>query len=77
MDAEEFLVCWFRSKFLFSTPFLFQSDNYYAKEFKPTIDKHLRKDFQKNTRERKTKKDTFKKNETKNKRKSKRKNKTR
>jgi len=65
MNAEEFLVCWFRSKFLFSAPFLFQADNYYAKEFKPTIDKHLRKDFQKNIRERKTKKDTSKKDEKK------------
>ena len=72
MNAEEFLVCWFRSKFLFSAPFLFQADNYYAKEFKPTIDKHLKKDFQKNTRERKTKKDTYKKDEKKKKSKKRR-----
>lgn len=56
MTAEQFIVCWFRSKFLFSTPFLFQAENYYAKEFKPIIDKHLKRDFLKNTRERKTKK---------------------
>lgn len=60
-------MCWFRSKFLFSAPFLFQADNYYAKEFKQTIDKHLRNDFQKNTRERKTKKDISKKDEKKKK----------
>ena len=72
MNAEEFFVCWFRSKFLFSAPFLFQADNYYAKEFKPTIDKHLKKDFQKNTRERKTKKDTSKKDEKKKKSKKRR-----
>ena len=55
MTAEQFLVAWFRSKFLMPSHFVFKADNYYAMSLKPIVDNHLRKDFIKNKKERQTK----------------------
>ncbi len=56
MTAEQFIWSWLKSKFILPTHFCFKADNYYANEFKPTIDKHLRRDFIRNKREPKPKK---------------------
>ena len=55
MTAEQFIWSWLKSKFILPTHFCFKAENYYANEFKPTIEKHLRIDFIKNKREPKTK----------------------
>lgn len=55
MTAEQFIVAWFRSKFLMPSHFVFKADNYYAMSLKPIVDNHLRKDFIKNKKERQTK----------------------
>ena len=57
MTAEQFLVAWFRSKFLMPSHFVFKSDNYYAIKYKPIIEKNLKRDFIKNKKEHKDKKD--------------------
>lgn len=51
MTAEQFVVAWFRSKFLMPSHFVFKADNYYATNLKPIIDEQLRKDFIKNKKE--------------------------
>ena len=57
MTAEQFLVAWFRSKFLMPSHFVFKSDNYYAIKYKPIIENNLKRDFIKNKKEHKDKKD--------------------
>ena len=57
MTAEQFLVAWFRSKFLMPSHFVFKSDNYYAMKYKPIIENNLKRDFIKNKKEHKDKKD--------------------
>ena len=57
MTAEQFLVAWFRSKFLMPSHFVFKSDNYYAMKYKPIIENNLKRDFIKNKKEPKDKKD--------------------
>ena len=57
MTAEQFLIAWFRSKFLMPSHFVFKSDNYYAIKYKPIIEKNLKRDFIKNKKEHKDKKD--------------------
>ena len=57
MTAEQFLIAWFRSKFLMPSHFVFKSDNYYAMKFKPIIENNLKRDFIKNKKEHKDKKD--------------------
>lgn len=57
MTAEQFLIAWFRSKFLMPSHFVFKSDNYYAMKYKPIIEKNLKRDFIKNKKEHKDKKD--------------------
>ena len=57
MTAEQFLIAWFRSKFLMPSHFVFKSDNYYAMKYKPIIENNLKKDFIKNKKEHKDKKD--------------------
>ena len=68
MTAEQFLVAWFRSKFLMPSHFVFKSDNYYAMKYKPIIENNLKRDFIKNKKEHKDKKDKkkSKKNNKKN-----------
>ena len=56
MTAEQFLVAWFRSKFLMPSHFVFKADNYYDMKFKPIIENKLKKDFIKNKKEHKVKK---------------------
>ena len=56
MTAEQFLVVWFRSKFLMPSHFVFKSDNYYEMKLRPVIEKNLKKDFIKNKKEHKLKK---------------------
>ena len=56
MNAEQFLVAWFRSKFLMPSHFVFKSDNYYEMKLRPVIEKNLKKDFIKNKKEHKLKK---------------------
>ena len=56
MTAEQFLVAWFRSKFLMPSHFVFKSDNYYEMKLRPVIEKNLKKDFIKNKKEHKLKK---------------------
>lgn len=63
MTAEQFIWSWLKSKFILPTHFYFKAENYYANEFKPTINKHLRRDFIKNKKEPKAKK--VKKNKSK------------
>lgn len=67
MTAEQFLIAWFRSKFLMPSHFVFKSDNYYAMKYKPIIENNLKRDFIKNKKEHKDKKD--KKKSKKNKKK--------
>ena len=67
MTAEQFIVAWFRSKFLMPSHFVFKSDNYYAMKYKPIIENNLKRDFIKNKKEHKDKKD--KKKSKKNKKK--------
>lgn len=69
MTAEQFLIAWFRSKFLMPSHFVFKSDNYYAMKYKPIIENNLKKDFIKNKKEHKDKKDK-KKSKKNNKKKS-------
>ena len=57
MTAEQFLIAWFRSKFLMPSHFVFKSDNYYAIKYKPIIENNLKRDFIKNKKEPKDKKD--------------------
>ena len=57
MTAEQFLLAWFRSKFLMPSHFVFKSDNYYAMKYKPIIENNLKRDFIKNKKEHKDKKD--------------------
>ena len=57
MTAKQFLIAWFRSKFLMPSHFVFKSDNYYAMKYKPIIEKNLKRDFIKNKKEHKDKKD--------------------
>ena len=57
MTAEQFLIAWFRSKFLMPSHFVFKSDNYYAIKYKPIIENNLKRDFIKNNKEHKDKKD--------------------
>ena len=56
MTAEQFLVAWFRSKFLMPSHFVFKSDNYYAMKYQNIIENNLKRDFIKNKKEHKTKK---------------------
>ena len=56
MTAEQFLVAWFRSKFLMPSHFVFKADNYYDMRFKTIIENNLKKDFIKNKKEYKVKK---------------------
>ena len=56
MTAEQFLVAWFRSKFLMPSHFVFISDNYYAMKYQNIIENNLKRDFIKNKKEPKTKK---------------------
>ena len=56
MTAEQFLIAWFRSKFLMPSHFVFKSDNYYEIKLRPVIEKNLKKDFIKNKKEHKLKK---------------------
>ena len=56
MTAEQFLIAWFRSKFLMPSHFVFKSDNYYAMKYKPIIENNLKRDFIKNKKEHKAKK---------------------
>lgn len=51
MTAEQFVWSWLKSKFILPTHFCFRAENYYANEFKETINKNLRKDFIKNKKE--------------------------
>ena len=60
MTAEQFLIAWFRSKFLMPSHFVFKSDNYYAIKYKPIIENNLKRDFIKNKKEHKDKKDKSK-----------------
>lgn len=69
MTAEQFLIAWFRSKFLMPSHFVFKSDNYYAMKYKPIIENNLKRDFIKNKKEHKDKKDK-KKSKKNNKKKS-------
>lgn len=55
MTAEQFLVAWFRSKFLMPSFFVFKSDNYYAMKYQNIIENNLKRDFIKNKKEPKTK----------------------
>lgn len=55
MTAEQFLMAWFRSKFLMPSHFVFKADNYYEMCLEPIINNNLRKDFIKNKKERKSK----------------------
>lgn len=55
MTAEQFLVAWFRSKFLMPSHFVFKSDNYYAMRYQTIIENNLKRDFIKNKKEPKTK----------------------
>ena len=57
MTAEQFLIAWFRSKFLMPSHFVFKSDNYYAMKNKSIIENTLKRDFIKNKKEHKDKKD--------------------
>ena len=57
MTAEQFLIAWFRSKFLMPSHFVFKSDNYYAMKYKPINENNLKRDFIKNKKEHKDKKD--------------------
>ena len=57
MTAEQFIVAWFRSKFLMPSHFVFKADNYYTMKYKPTIENNLKRDFIKNKKEHKDKKD--------------------
>ena len=54
MTAEQFLVAWFRSKFIMPRHFVFKSDNYYAMQLESCIDNNLKKDFIKNKKEHKS-----------------------
>ena len=65
MTAEQFIWSWLKSKFVLPTHFCFKAENYYANEFKPTINKHLRRDFIKNKKEPKPKRIKNKKSKTK------------
>ena len=56
MTAEQFLIAWFRSKFLMPSHFVFKSDNYYAMKYQNIIENNLKRDFIKNKKEHKTKK---------------------
>lgn len=56
MTAEQFIVAWFRSKFLMPSFFVFKSDNYYEMQLEPIIENNLRKDFIKNKKEHKVRK---------------------
>ena len=56
MTAEQFLIAWFRSKFLMPSHFVFKSDNFYAMKYKPIIENNLKRDFIKNKKEHKAKK---------------------
>ena len=56
MTAEQFLIAWFRSKFLMPSHFVFKSDNYYAMKYQNIIENNLKRDFIKNKKEPKTKK---------------------
>ena len=67
MTAEQFIVAWFRSKFLMPSHFVFKADNYYAMSLKPVVDNHLRKDFIKNKKEHQTKSNKNLKNKKKDK----------
>lgn len=67
MTAEQFIVAWFRSKFLMPSHFVFKADNYYAMSLKPVVDNHLRKDFIKNKKEHQTKSNKNLKNKNKDK----------
>ena len=67
LTAEQFLIAWYRSKFLMPSHFVFKSDNYYAMKYKPIIENNLKRDFIKNKKEHKDKKD--KKKSKKNKKK--------
>ncbi len=67
MTAEQFLIAWFRSKFLMPSHFVFKSDNYYAMKYKPIIENNLKRDFIKNKKEHKDKKDKNKSNKNKKK----------
>ena len=67
MTAEQFLIAWFRSKFLMPSHFVFKSDNYYAMKYKTIIENNLKRYFIKNKKEHKDKKD--KKKSKKNKKK--------
>lgn len=67
MTAEQFLIAWFRSKFLMPSHFVFKADNYYAMSLKPIVDNHLRKDFIKNKKEHQTKSNKNLKNKKKDK----------
>ena len=55
MTAEQFLVAWFRSKFLMPSHFVFKSDNYYAMKYQNIIENNLKRDFIKNKKEPKNK----------------------
>jgi len=55
MTAEQFVVAWFRSKFLMPSHFVFKSDNYYAMKYQTIIENNLKRDFIKNKKEPKTK----------------------
>ena len=55
MTAEQFLIAWFRSKFLMPSHFVFKSDNYYAMKYQTIIENNLKRDFIKNKKEPKTK----------------------
>ena len=65
MTAEQFIWSWLKSKFVLPTHFCFKAENYYANEFKPTINKHLRRDFIKNKKEPKLKRIKNKKSKAK------------
>lgn len=67
MTAEQFLIAWFRSKFLMPSHFVFKSDNYYAMKYKPIIENNLKRDFIKHKKEHKDKKDKNKLNKNKKK----------
>ena len=54
MTAEQFLMAWFRSKFLMPSHFVFKADNYYEMNLKPIIENNLKKDFIKNKKEHNT-----------------------
>ena len=65
MTAEQFIWSWLKSKFILPAHFCFKAENYYSNEFKPTINKHLRKDFIKGKKEPKPKKINEKKSKAK------------